>query len=86
MFWNPVSPVQVSDLVLTGIGIGPLKNMSISIDIGLFSGMYWCISNKDNKISHGQGNSLRNKVKGWVELKIPDPLKPLPFSRDNTKC
>ena len=32
---DSVLPVQVSDSVLTGIGIGPLKN----IDIGLFSGI-----------------------------------------------
>ena len=36
------------------------------------------ISNKDNKISQGRGNSLRNEVRGWVELGSPDPLKPLP--------
>ena len=36
-FWNTVLPVQISDSVLTGISIGPLKNMSIGI--GLFSGI-----------------------------------------------
>ena len=36
------------------------------------------IKNKDNKISQGRGNSLRNKVSGWVELDFPDPRKPLP--------
>ena len=36
------------------------------------------IRNKDNKIYHGRGNSLRNEVRGWVELDSPDPLKPLP--------
>ena len=36
------------------------------------------IINKDNKISQGRGNSLRNKVRGSVELGSPDPLKPLP--------
>ena len=25
-----------------------------------------------NKISHGRGNSLRNKVRGWVELDSPE--------------
>ena len=30
----------------------------------------------ENKISHGRGNSLRNKVRGWVNLDSPDPLKP----------
>ena len=34
---DSILPVQVSDSVLTGIGIGPLKNMSIGI--GLFSGI-----------------------------------------------
>ena len=37
------------------------------------------IKNKDNKISHGRGNSLKNKVRSWVELDSPDPLKPLPL-------
>ena len=36
------------------------------------------IKNKNNKISQGRGNSLRNEVRGWVELCSPDPLKPLP--------
>ena len=36
------------------------------------------IKSKENKISHGRGNSLRNKVMGWVDLDSPDPLKPLP--------
>ena len=36
------------------------------------------IKNKENKISHGRGNSLRNKVRAWVDLDSPDPLKPLP--------
>ena len=36
------------------------------------------IKNKENKIFHGRGNSLRNIVRGWVELDSPDPLKPLP--------
>ena len=36
------------------------------------------IKSKENKISHGRGNSLRNKVRGWVDLDSPDPLKPLP--------
>ena len=35
------------------------------------------IKNKENKISHGRGNSLRNKVRGCVDLDSPDPLKPL---------
>ena len=35
------------------------------------------IKNKENKISHGRGNSLRNKVRGWVDLDSPDPLKNL---------
>ena len=30
---------------------------------------------KDNKISHGRGHSLKNKVRGWIELDSPDPLK-----------
>ena len=34
---DSVLPVQVLDSVLTGIGLGPLKNMSIGI--GLFSGI-----------------------------------------------
>ena len=33
---------------------------------------------KENKISHGRGNSLRNKMRGWVNLDSPYPLKPLP--------
>ena len=40
-----------------------LKNLKIKIE--------------DNKISHGR-NSLRNKVRGWVDLDFPDPLKPHP--------
>ena len=32
------------------------------------------VKNKDNKISHGRGNSLRNEVKGWVELGSPNDL------------
>ena len=36
------------------------------------------LKNKDNKISQGRGNSLRNEVRGWVEHYSPDPLKPLP--------
>ena len=43
------------------------------------------VKNKDNKISHGRGNSLRNKVRGWVELDLPDPLKPLPTGWENTE-
>ena len=38
--------------------------------------------NKDNKICHGKGNSLRMKVRGWVELDSPDPLKPLLTGRE----
>ena len=38
------------------------------------------IKNKDNKISQGRGNSVRNEVRCWVELGSPDPLKPLPAS------
>ena len=41
------------------------------------------IENKDNKISHGRGNSLSNKVRGWVNLDSPDPLKPLPTGWEN---
>ena len=33
--------------------------------------------NKDSKVSHGRGNSIRNKVRVWVELDSPDPLKHL---------
>ena len=33
---------------------------------------------KDNKISYGRGNSLRNEMRGCVELDSHDPLKPLP--------
>ena len=36
---------------------------------------------KDDKIFHGRGNSLRNKVRGWVELDSHDPLNP----RENTE-
>ena len=36
------------------------------------------IINKENKISHGRGNSLRKKLRGWVDLDSNDPLKPLP--------
>ena len=43
------------------------------------------IKNKENKISHGRGNSLRNKVRGWVDLDSPDPLKPLPTGWENTE-
>ena len=31
------------------------------------------IENKDNKISQGRGNSLRNEVRDWVELGSLDP-------------
>ena len=31
------------------------------------------IKDKDNKISHGKGNSLRNKVRGWVEIEWIEP-------------
>ena len=41
--------------------------------------------NKDNNISHRRGNSLKNKVRGWVELYSPDPLKPLPTGWENTE-
>ena len=41
------------------------------------------IQNKNNKISQGSGNSLRNEVRGWVELCSPDPLKPLPTGWEN---
>ena len=30
-------------------------------------------------------NSFRNKVRGWVELNSPDPLKPLPTGWENTE-
>ena len=36
------------------------------------------VKSKENKISHGRGNSLRNKVRGWVDLDSPDHLNPLP--------
>ena len=36
--------------------------------------------NKDCKVSHGRGNSIRNKVRVWVELDSPDPLKHLPIA------
>ena len=36
------------------------------------------IKNKENKIYDGRGNSLRNKVRGWVGLYFPNaPLFPL---------
>ena len=34
------------------------------------------IKNKDNKIYHGRGNSLRNEVRGWVELPRPSKTSP----------
>ena len=34
---------------------------------------------------HGRGNSLTNKVRGWVELSSPDPLKPLKTGCENTE-
>ena len=43
------------------------------------------IKNKNNKISQGRGNSLRNEVRGGVELCSPDPLKPLPTGLENTE-
>ena len=43
------------------------------------------IKNKHNKISQGRGNSLRNEVRGWVELGSLDPLKPLPTGWENTE-
>ena len=43
------------------------------------------IKNKDNKISHGGGNSLRNEVRGWLELDSPDLLKPLPNGWENAE-
>ena len=33
---------------------------------------------KDYKIFHGRRNSLKNKVRSWMELDCPDSLKPLP--------
>ena len=36
------------------------------------------MKNKDNEISYGKGNSLRNEVRGWMDLDCPDSLKPLP--------
>ena len=59
----------------------------IYIYIFFFEGLYFLrklylknlnIKNKNNKISQGRGNSLRNEVRGWVELFSLDPLKPLP--------
>ena len=46
------------------------------------------IKNKDNKISHGRGNTLRNKVRGWGRARLPDPLKPdkLIHNNDLHKC
>ena len=41
--------------------------------------------NNENIISRGRGNSLRNKVGGWVELDSSDPLKPLPTGLENTE-
>ena len=43
------------------------------------------IKNKENKISHGRGNSLMKKVGGWVDLDSPYPLKPLPNGWENTE-
>ena len=37
----------------------------------------------EDKISHGKRNSLRNKVRVWVELQSPDPLKPLSTGWEN---
>ena len=60
----------------------------------IFEGLYFSrklnienfkIENKDNKISHGRGNSLRNKVRGWADLDSPDRLKPLPTGWGNTE-
>ena len=43
------------------------------------------IKNKDNKISHENWNSLRNKVRSWVELDSSDPLKPLHTGWENNE-
>ena len=43
------------------------------------------MKNKDNKISHKRGNSLKNKVRGLVDIDSPDPLKPHPTGRENTE-
>ena len=43
------------------------------------------IKNMDNKISRIIGNSLRNKVRGWVEFDFPNPLKPFPTGWENTE-
>ena len=62
--------------------------------INFFEGLYFqenfiwktsILKNKDNKISQGRENSLRNEVRGWVELCSPDPLKPLPTGWENTE-
>ena len=37
------------------------------------------IKSKENKISHGRGNSLRNKVRSWMDLDSSNPLKPHPI-------
>ena len=43
------------------------------------------IKDKDNKIFYWRGNSLRNKVRGWLDLNSQYPLKPLPSGWENTE-
>ena len=67
------SSTQLQNVRLTGIFFEGLYFTKKKLYMKNFN-----IKNKDNKISQGRGNSLRNEVKGWVELGSPDPLKPLP--------
>ena len=79
---------------LTPYHVGLIINSSIHFFFFFFWGTLFSrklylknfnIKNKDNKISQGRGNSLRNEVRGWVELCSPDPLKPLPTGWQNTE-
>ena len=62
------------------IGAWSYRNVLTQFFWGVYSqkNKNFKIKNKENKISRGRGNSLRIKVKGWVDLDSPDLLKPLP--------
>ena len=73
----------------------PISDSRRTFFLFFFEGLYsqtiktlknFKIKNKENIISHGRGNSLRNKVRGCVDLDSPDPLKPLPTGWENTEC
>ena len=85
--------------IILSINIQIGLNMHLYHDIGMhrcpFEGRHLVLKlinyfdalneHKDDKIYHGRGNYLRNRVTGWVELSSPDPLTPLPTGWENTE-